>query len=235
MANEFPSTHWSLVSAARGSASEQALAALCEAYWYPLYAFVRRYGHDRDDALDLTQGFFTALLEKHYLDDLRPGEGRFRSFLLSAMKHHISNQRAWDRAEKRGGGRSLLALDIDDAEQRYRLEPVDDWTPEKAYERSWALTVLAQVERRLADELESQGKGEVYHQLGPAIFGRKPPRTHRETARALGRTEDAVKMTVLRLRRRFGKLLREEIARTVVTDEEIESELRSLLAAVRSQ
>lgn len=234
MADDFPSTQWSLVSAARGSASEEALAKLCEAYWYPLYAFVRRYGHGRDDALDLTQGFFAALLEKRYLDDVRPGEGRFRSFLLSSIKHHISKQRAHDRAAKRGGGRSFLSLDADEAERRYVREPVDDRTPEKAYECSWALTVLERVERRLADLIQKEGKQEIYRLLGPSIFGRKPPRTHRETAHALGMSEDAVKMAMLRMRRRFGKLLREEVAETVTGADEIDAELRSLLEAARS-
>jgi hypothetical protein len=134
-----------------------------------------------------------------YLDDLRPGEGRFRSFLLSAMKYHISKQRAPDRAEKRGGGRPLLPLDIDQAEHRYRLEPVDDWTLEKAYERSWALTVLDRVEGRLARELGSQGKAEVHRQLGPAIFGRKPPRTHRDGSdRGCGQNDGAAPAPSLR-------------------------------------
>ena len=230
----FPSTRWSLVNAARGVASEEALAALCEAYWYPLYAFARRRGHDRDEAMDLTQGFFTELLDKSYLDDLRPGEGRFRSFLLSALKHHISKQRDRERALKRGGGCTLLPLDVDDAERRYRHEPTHDRTPEKAYERSWALTLLGSAERRIAGELEREGKVEIYRQLGPAIFGRTLPRPYRETARRLGMSEDAVKMTVLRLRRRFGRLLREEVAQTVASKDQVDDEIRYLLAAIRS-
>lgn len=235
MRDEFPSTRWSLVFAARGTASAEAVATLCEAYWYPLYAFARRRGYDRDDALDLTQSFFAALLEKDYLDDLRPGEGRFRSFLLSALKHHMSKQRERDQALKRGGGHTIRSLDVDGAEQRYRHEPAHEWTPEKAYERSWALTILEHVERRLASELEGEGKAEIYRHLGPAILGRTPLRPHRETAHALGMSKDAVKMAVLRLRRRFGRLLREEVARTVASNEQVEDEIRSLLSTLRSE
>lgn len=235
MRGDFPSTRWSLVFAARGSGSAEAVASLCEAYWYPLYAFTRRRGYDRDDALDLTQGFFAALLEKDYLDDLRSGEGRFRSFLLAALKHHVSKQRERDQALKRGGGHTILSIDADTAERRYRHEPAHEWTPERAYERSWALTILKHVERRLASELDGEGKAEMYRRLGPAALGRRPPRPHRETAHALGISEDAVKMAVLRLRRRFGRLLREEVAKTVASDEQVEDEIRSLLATLRSE
>jgi len=230
----FPTTRWSLILAARGRGSAEALATLCEGYWYPLYAFARRRGHDRDEALDLTQGFFAALLEKRYLDDLRPGEGRFRSFLLSALLHYISKERARGAAVKRGGGQRELSLDREFAERRYLLEPSHDWTPEKAYERSWACTILERVEQRLGNELDSAGKAELYRRLGPSIFGGKPPRPHRETARELGVSEDVVKMSVLRLRRRFGKLLREEVAQTVAAEADIDEEIRYLLAIVRS-
>ena len=234
MGGPFPSTRWSLVHAARGAESEQALATLCEVYWYPLYAFARRRGHDRNEAMDLTQGFFAELLDKNYLDDLRPGEGRFRSFLLSALKHYISKQLERERALKRGGGRKLLSLDTDEAEERYQHEPAHDWTPEKAFERSWALATLATVERRIAKELEDEGRADIYRELAPALFGHTPQRSHRETARRLGISEDAVKMALLRLRRRFGRVLREEVAQTVALEEQVDEEIRSLLSALRS-
>lgn len=231
----FPTTSWSLVFEARGSGSAEALASLCEAYWYPLYAFARRCGHTRDDALDLTQGFFATLLEKRYLDDLRPGEGRFRSFLLSSLKHHISKQRARDTAARRGGRHIELSLDVDTAERRYAHEPAHDRTPERAYERSWALTILDRVQQQLRHGLERAGQADLFRKLGPAVFGRGTVRPHRETARELGISEDAVKMSVLRLRRRFGKLLREEVARTVVEDADVDDEIRYLLTVVRSR
>ena len=232
----FPTTRWSMVLAARTGPtgeSREALAGLCEAYWYPLYAFVRRRGSDRDEALDLTQGFFERLLEQRYLDDLRPGEGRFRSFLLSALKHYVSNERARSSAEKRGGGSPLISLDAEDAAERYRLEPRDDRTPERAYERAWARTVLDRVTRQLEREFDAAGKGKLFTALAPSLTGSGPARPHRESAEALGLSEDAVKMSLLRMRRRFGRLLRDEIAQTVGDDEQVDDELRHLLAAVR--
>lgn len=232
----FPTTRWSMVLAARAGPtgeSREALAGLCEAYWYPLYAFVRRRGSDRDEALDLTQGFFERLLEQRYLDDLRPGEGRFRSFLLSSLKHYVSNERARSSAEKRGGGSPAISLDAEDAAERYRLEPRDERTPERAYERAWARTVLDRVSRRLQEEFGAAGKGKLFAVLAPSLTGSEPARPHRESAEALGLSEDAVKMSLLRMRRRFGRLLRDEIAQTVEDDEQVDDELRYLLAAVR--
>lgn len=233
----FPTTRWSMVLAARaedrGGDAREALADLCEAYWYPLYAFIRRRGSDRDTSLDLTQGFFEQLLEQRVLDSLRPGSGRFRSFLLSSLKHYVSNERARESALKRGGRNALIRLDAADAEEREKLEPRDERTPERAYERAWAATVLDRVSRRLKDEFEEAGKGPLFSGLAPSLTGGEEARPHREVAVELGITESAVKMSLLRMRRRFGRLLREEIALTVESEEEIDGELRHLLSVVR--
>lgn len=232
----FPTTKWSLVLKARGvdaPESAEALARLCEAYWYPLYAFLRRRGTDREEALDLTQGFFERLIEKRTLADLRPGSGRFRSFLLSSFKHHASNERERDRTLRRGGDRRLVSLDGELAEHRYGRELQDDRTPDRAYERAWARTVLERAHDRLRDELEASGKRELFAELGPALTDGRPARPLGEIALALGVSEDAIKMTVLRLRRRFGRLLREEIADTVGDPRAIDEELRHLLSVLR--
>jgi len=232
----FPTTRWSMILAARAGVtpeSRQALAGLCEAYWYPLYAFNRRRGAGREEALDLTQGFFERFLEQRYLEDLRPGAGRFRSFLLSSLKHYVSDERDRAAAARRGGRSDVLSFDSEDAERRYRLEPRDERTPERAYEQAWAHTVLQRVSRRLQGEFETAGKSRLFELLDPSLTGGEPGRPHREVAEALGISEDAVKMSLLRMRRRFGRLLREEIAQTVETDEEVDDEIRYLLSVVR--
>lgn len=232
----FPTTRWSMVLAARGGSTPEsgaALALLCEAYWYPLYAFCRRRGAGRDEALDLTQGFFEQLLEQRTLESLRPGAGRFRSFLLSSIKHFASHERARAAARKRGGPAPPISLDSATAEERYRLEPRDERTPERAYERSWALTVLDRVGLRLQDEFEAAGKGELFARLSPSLTGGEPAPPHREAAQALGISEEAVRASLVRLRRRFGRLLREEIRQTVETEDQVDDELRHLLSAVR--
>jgi RNA polymerase sigma-70 factor (ECF subfamily) len=162
--------------------SRRALAGLCETYWYPLYAFNRRRGAGRDEALDLTQGFFAQLLEHRYLEDLRPGAGKFRSFLLSSLKHYVSDERARASAQKRGGHGALISLDSEGAEERYRHEPRDDRTPERAYERAWAWTVLDRVSRVLESEFDAAGKGRLFALLSPSLTGGEPARSHRETA-----------------------------------------------------
>ena len=233
----FPTTRWSMILAARAdstSESREALAGLCEAYWYPLYAFNRRRGVGREDALDLTQGFFEQLLEQRSLEDLRPGTVKFRSFLLSSLKHYVSNERARSAAFKRGGRSTILSLDTEDAEERYRLEPRDDWTPERAFERAWAETVLDRVLHRLEAEFAAAGKERLFARLTPSLTGQEPARPHREVAADLGISEDAVKMSLLRLRKRFGRLLREEIAQTVEGTDQTDDELRYLLTVIRN-
>jgi len=232
----FLTTRWSVVVEAGreggGRASRRALEALCSSYWFPIYAFVRRRGHDAHEAADLTQEFFARLLERQDLARARPELGRFRSFLLVATKNFLANQ--WDRktAEKRGGGRAHLSFDTDDAEERYRREPRDDWTPERAFARSWALTLLDAVLERLAGDYERAGKGELFRALrGTLVAGGDTP-PYAELAERLGRSEGAVKVAAHRLRQRYKELLRDEIGETLSDPTEAEDEIRGLFEAL---
>ena len=228
-----------VVSAGRGRSSEagRALAALCENYWFPLYAFVRRAGHSAEDAQDLTQEFFVRLLAKNYLADADRERGRFRSFLLGAMKHFLANQQRREGAQKRGGGLTTISLDFRSGEDRYRLiEPADNLTPERLYEKRWALALLDLVLGRLREEFRAAGKLALFDALKQFLAGADSTERRlylgRRVAEQLGMSEGAVKVAVHRLRRRYRKLLKEEIAQTVVEPEALEDELRELLAAV---
>jgi len=233
----FPTTRITLIEAACGApgdASHQAIAILCSSYWYPTYAYVRRLGHPHSDAEDLTQGFFTRVLDKHYLRDFQRERGRFRSFLLAALQHFLANERDRALALKRGGGRSTVPLDdlLATAEQRYSLEPRDDLTPERLYERQWALTLLARVEQRLHQEAVSAGTDVQYSRLKICLTPDERAGGYRALAAELGTTEGAVKVAVHRLRRRFRELLRDEIAHTVLDAGEVGDELRHLMEAL---
>ncbi len=234
--HRFATTHWSQVIAASGvsPAADMALAELCEAYWYPVYAFVRRSGHSVDDASDLTQAFFTRVLEKHYLKDARPERGRFRSFLLASFRHFISNERDWRMTLKRGGRLSHIPLDFDTGEARYRLEPVDDLTPEHVYERRWTLAVLDKAMARLSSKYEQAGRQELFACLTPHLIGDEPA-SYRELADGLGVSEGSLRVAVHRLRKDYKATLREAIAETVERDEDVDDELRYLLKVVGRQ
>jgi RNA polymerase sigma-70 factor (ECF subfamily) len=232
-APRFMPTRWSVVLAAREEDSPQAeaaLATLCQAYWYPLYAFVRRQGHSPADAQDLTQEFFARLIEKRYLARIHREGGRFRSFLLTALKRFLANE--WDRAQaqKRGGGKTVVSIDGNAAETRYRLEPVHDETPERIYERHWAQTLLGQVLVRLESEYGAEGKAKLFECIHSSLSQPRGSMPYAEIANRLGLTEAAVKMSVQRLRARYRELLRAEIAQTVGAPSEIEDELRYLFA-----
>lgn len=221
--------------AAAGSATtaaDEALASLCQAYWFPLYAYVRRCGHNSHDAHDLTQGFFARLLDKRDLQSVDPGKGKFRSFMLACVKHFLSNERDRNNAIKRGGGRTIVSIDVDRAEQRYAVEPADHLTPEKLFERQWALTLLEHTLATLHDEAVKAGRGEVFDRLQPHLVGEATNETYADHAEILSMTEDAIKATVYRLRKRFQKRLRERIAETVADDSEVEDELKALFAAL---
>jgi RNA polymerase sigma-70 factor (ECF subfamily) len=229
----FETTQWSIVLAAgRGASGDarEALAALCERYWYPVYAFVRGRGHGADEAEDLTQAFFAKLLEKRYVRDADPERGRFRSFLLAAVTHFLSNERDRETALKRGGGRAVVSLDAENAEGRYRLEPSHDMTPERVFRRRWALTLLERAVVRLREEAERAGQAERFERLKACLTGDAVP--HAEVAAALGMSEGAVKVAVHRLRRRYRELLRAEIADTVANPAAVDDELRELFAAL---
>ena len=233
-AAQFAETHWSLVLAARTTSPEAAaaLAGLCQAYWYPLYAFVRRQGHSPHDAQDLTQEFFARLLAKNYLADVDRAKGRFRSFLLAAMKNFLANE--WDRAraQKRGGGDTVLSLDATAAESRYALEPADHASADKLYDRRWALTLLDRAIGRLRDEFARDDKAALFDELKFALTGDKGDASHAAVAARLGMTEGALKVAAHRLRKRYRELLRAEIAETVATAAEVEEELQQLFAAL---
>ena len=235
-ARRFASTRWSLVAAAGQGPSleaQEALATLCHIYWYPLYAYARRHVPSAHDAQDLTQAFFAQLLEKEYLQAADPERGKFRSFLLTAFKHFLSKERARANAQKRGGGRCVLSLDFQMGESRYHLEPVDHATPERLYERGWALSILEQTLARLRQELANAGKEKLFECLKGALAGEGVQESYARIALELGLTESAIKVAVHRLRRRYQELLRAEIAQTVVAPEDVDEELRDLFAAVR--
>jgi RNA polymerase sigma-70 factor (ECF subfamily) len=232
----FQTTNWSLVLAARGQQSadsRDALAWLCEAYWYPIYAFVRHKGHGAEDARDLTQGYFATLLEKGYLDDVQPEAGRFRSFLFASVSHFLANEHDRARTAKRGGGRVLESLDADAAEEKYRFEPVDHLTPEKVYEKQWALATLGRALARLEEEHASADATVRFQALRPYLTGDDTAAAYRDLAPRLGLTEAAVRQAVRRLRKRYGELLRKEIGQTVAEPAAVDDELRHLLSALQ--
>jgi RNA polymerase sigma-70 factor (ECF subfamily) len=236
-ADRFAQTRWSMVVAAASGDStkaRKALEHLCETYWYPLYAFVRREGHGADDAQDLTQDltqeFFARLLEKNWLDAVDREKGKFRSFLLAAMRHFLANE--WDRAhaQKRHGGRALLSLDAESAELRYAMEPADSATADKIFERRWALTLLDQVLARLRVEFADAGKAKIFDELKSALTGEKIP--YDEIGGRLAMNEGALKTAVHRLRQRYRELIRDEIAQTLGSEEDVDEELQHLMAAM---
>jgi RNA polymerase sigma-70 factor (ECF subfamily) len=234
----FPTTRFTLIRAARdgtGIVAHEALSSLCHAYWYPIYAYVRRLGHSPEEAEDLTQGFFTRVLEKHYLRDFDRDRGRFRTFLLTALKHFIANERDAAHALKRGGGRTPLSLDdvLANAEQRYSLEPRTDSTPDRIFERQWALAVLARVQDLLQAEAGRDGKTVQFERLKGLMVGEEIEVSYRTLAVELDTTEGALKVAVHRWRQRFREILREEISRTVADPRDVGSELRDLMAAIR--
>ena len=236
-AGRFASTHWSVVLAAGGrddNRSGEALAKLCATYWYPLYAFVRRQGAGPEDAEDLTQGFFAHLLQHEALATVDRAKGKFRSFLLASLRHFLADARERARAQKRGGGRALVPLDVASAEKRYALEPADPASPDKIFERNWALALMEQLLDRLRAEQVVADKRAQFDLLRDCLMGDPDAPRHADLAVQLGVSEDAVKMAVSRLRRRYRQLLRQEIAHTVSTPTEIEEEIRHLFAALGS-
>lgn len=212
--------------------AEEALARLCSQYWYPVFAFVRRQGHPADEAEDLTQGFFARIIEKGDLGDADRSRGRFRSFLLAACRHFLSNERDRARARKRGGGRLALPIDVAAAEGRYERALSNSETPERLYDRQWCLTLLAGVLEGVRGDYEAAGKGRVFERLKVFLTAEEDAGTHAESARSLGMTEAAVKVAVHRLRRRYRDELRRRVADTVASAVDVEDEIRHLLATL---
>ena len=230
-AGVFATTHWSVVVRAGDSGSPEAVSAmerLCRTYWYPLYVFVRRKGHSHEDASDLTQAFFARFLEKDFLRSVDASRGRFRTFLLTAMTHFLANE--WDRtqAQRRGGGCSIFSLDAVSAEERYRVEPVEQATPETIFERRWAQTVMGVVLDRLAAETDEKR----FELLKSFLLEEKGAVSYDQAAAQLGVSVAAITSAIHRMRARFRALLFEEIANTVETPDEVEPEIRHLLAAL---
>lgn len=210
----------------------EALEALCRSYWFPLYAYLRRLGHDVHQAEDYIQAFFAQMLEKNYLYDVKQKPAKFRSFLLIALKRFIADRQDRARAVKRGGGHKILSLNFEDAEARYALEPVSELSPEKVFDKSWVLTLLEQTMTRLETELAGMSKQKLFDTLKVYLAGKGTSVPYRDVATQLNMTEDAVKAVVYRMRRRYREILRAEIAQTVATSDQIDEEIRGLFATL---
>jgi RNA polymerase sigma factor (sigma-70 family) len=227
----FATTRWTIVLHAKNAddttQAHSALAELCQTYWYPLYAYIRHRGHKPHDAEDLTQGFFEKFLRLHSLNSVSPDKGKFRAFLLASLKHFLADQRDRANAHKRDTRRTF-SLDAQVAESKYALEPAHTLTPERLYERRWALTLLDTVLQRLAHEYQSSGRGQLFKELRFSIAGEKNAVPYHDLAARLDMSEEALRVAVFRLRKKFRQTLREEIAHTVTSSEEIEEELQSL-------
>jgi RNA polymerase sigma factor (sigma-70 family) len=231
----FATTHWSVVSAAGKSSSPQhkkALEALCQSYWFPLYAFLRRLGYDNHQAEDYTQAFFAHILEKHDLRTADPKYGKFRSFLLIRLKYFLSDERDRAQAKKRGGGRKILSLNFHNAEGQYALEPADRLSPEVLFEKSWALTVLERTTDRLEAHMAGKNKQKLFDHLKVYLTTEKDVIPYKDMAAELDMTEDSIRVAVHRLRRQYRKLLRDEIAQTVADEDQIDEEMGCLFAAL---
>lgn len=231
----FATTRWTVVLAAQEGTlpeSEQALESLCRTYWYPLYAYVRRLGHQTADAQDLTQEFFARLLAKEWLASADREKGRFRTFLVVALKRFLANE--WDRVhrEKRGGHAPHFPLDPDQAEARYKCEPALELTADRIYERRWALTLLENTMNRLREEFGQANKAVEFERLKVFLTADKSAIAYADVSRGLATSEGAARVAVHRLRRRFREVFREEVAHTVAGSEEVDEELRHLLSAL---
>jgi RNA polymerase sigma factor (sigma-70 family) len=234
----FVTTHWSLVLAATGNDSgpaRRALAELCEVYWYPLYAFVRRQGYQAAEAQDLTQSFFARLLEHEFLNSADPQRGRFRSYMLTLLKRFLGHEYRRGMAAKRGGGKLPLSLDFEAGERRMQLEPAYGWTAEQEFERRWALALLDQVLESLRRDYEAKGKSVLFHKLTPFITADSLPPAQRDLAAELNLSEGAVKVAIHRLRTRYRDRLRSEITQTVADAADVDDEMQLLLQAVRGR
>lgn len=232
---QFPQTRWSVVLAARDpndSRAARALDELCGAYWFPLYVYVRRRGFSPEDAEDLTQGYFAALIEKGYLAQADRDRGRLRSFLLTTLKHFLADE--WSRANalKRGHGKQIISIDAAAAEERYALEPVDGSSPDRLFDQRWALTLLDNVLVALRAGYVEAGQERLFDGLKPFLAWNSGGEAYREAAAALGMKENALRVAIFRLRRRYGELLREQVADTVTNANEVPAELEHLLSLV---
>lgn len=233
----FDTTHWSLVIDAANSdvhVSSQALEALCKRYWYPIYVFIRRKGNSRHEAEDFTQSYFAHLLDKELLKNAAPEKGRFGTYLLSTLNNFLVNE--WEKrsALKRGAGYKIISIDEILAEELYSREPVEPSTPEKIFERKWAMVLMSEVLRRLAQEQEHEGKAEIFKALEPGLTGASETGWLAEVAARLKISDGSARTLLHRLRKRYGELLREEIGRTLANPTDVDDEIRHLFAAVET-
>ena len=232
---QFATTHWSVVLASGAPDSshhQEALEALCRSYWHPLYAYLRRHGFDTHDAAEHTQSFFAKMLEKKSLAKLCPRGGKFRSFLLTALKRFVGDEQERMHAQKRGGDRLIFSINSEDAESKYRLQPIDRLSPDKLFERSWALTVLNRVMNRLRTEMDSIEKRQLFDQARAHLCGTCDAIPYHELAASLDMTEGAVKAAIHRMRNRYRDILYEEILQTVSCPTEVDGEIRGLFSAL---
>ena len=230
----FATTHWTVVLAAgkrHTPQSDGALEELCRTYWFPLYAYVRRRGHTKEDAEDFVQEFFARFLEKNYLAGLSAERGRFRAFLLAALKHLLANE--WDKsqAQKRGGGAAHLSLDWQTADTKFQVAATNEPSPDKTFDREWALALLAKVIERLQQECAADGKAKLFEQLKIFLTAGKGALSHTDAAKKLGMDETAVRVAVHRLRKRYRQLLRDEISQTLADESQVDEEMRALFGA----
>ena len=230
----FATTHWTVVLAAGKRStpqSDEALEQLCRTYWFPLYAYVRRHSHTKEDAEDLVQAFFARFLAKNYLAGLSAERGRFRAFLLASLKHFLINDWKKSQSIKRGGGEATLSLDWETADTRFQVAATNEPSPDKAFDREWAMALLAKVIERLQEECETNGKAKLFEQLKIFLTAGKEGTAQSEVARALGMEEGAVRVAIHRLRKRYRQLLRDEIAQTLADAEDVDEEMRALFGA----
>ncbi|CAN5187089.1 sigma factor [soil metagenome] len=233
----FPATRWSRVVAAGDPSSPDARAALddiCRDYWFPLYVYVRRWGRSPEDAEDLTQGFFARILERGFLADADRSKGKLRTFLLTALKHYLTDEHHKANTLKRGGGKIPLSIDAALAEELYALEPKDEASPDRLYEKRWALTLLDNVLAALRADYARAGKAELFDTLQPALAWNAGGDRYSDLAAALGMKENAVRVAIFRLRRRYGDLLRQQVAETVASPDEVAAELDNLMTVLRT-
>ena len=233
--HEFCTTHWSVVLRAgreSGPESQAALEQLCQAYWFPIYAYVRRHVADPENAKDLTQEFFARLLARNLVSQADPQRGKFRAYVLTLLKHFLANQWERERALKRGGNQAPISLDALSAEERYALEPAESFPPDQIFDRKWAEATLERVQAQLRRDYEAAGMGNRYAQLKVFLLHGHVPKSYAGVAAELGLTEAAVKSAIFTLRKRFAETFRHEIAQTVDSPEEVEGEIRHLLAAL---
>ena len=230
----FATTHWTVVLAAgkrHTPQSDHALEELCKTYWFPLYAYVRRRGHTKEDAEDSVQAFFTRFLAKNYLAGLSAERGSFRAFLLASLKNFLANEWKKSQRVKRGGGEVTLSLDWETADTKFQVASAAEPTPDQAFDREWALALLAKVIEQLQAECVAEGKGKLFTQLKIFLMAGKGESAHADVANALGMEEGAVRVAVHRLRKRYRQLLRDEIANTLSDPAMVDEEMRVLFGA----